>query len=238
MVPLGFGTQTAGSVIRPAAYCGCIGYKPSFGVIPRAGVKMLAESLDTIGVMARTVDAAAFFAGVLTGRPALRDVETPEAPPRIGVYRTPMWGEAEPSTVAALDHARAVLDRAGAWTAEIVVPAEHQGLTAAQESVMGFELVRSLAYERLRHSAELSPRLAQMLDAGMAVGAGEYDAAVAETAAAPARLDSLFRPCDAMLMPAPPGEAPPGLGYTGNPGFNRLWTLLRAPPLTLPAVLG
>jgi Asp-tRNA(Asn)/Glu-tRNA(Gln) amidotransferase A subunit family amidase len=117
-----------------------------------------------------------------------------------------------------------------------VVPAEHQGLTAAQESVMGFELVRSLVHERIRHSAELSPRLAQILDAGMAVGAPEYDAAVAETAAARVKLDGFFGPCDAMLVPAAPGEAPQGLGYTGNPVFNRMWTLLGTPCITVPAI--
>jgi amidase len=238
MVPLAFGTQTAGSVIRPASFCGCVGYKPSFGVVPRAGVKPLADSLDTIGVMARSVDDAAFFTGVLAGRPALRDIAMPAAAPRFGLYRTPMWGEAEASTIAALDRARAALERAGAWIGEIIVPPEHQGLTAAQATVMGFELVRALAHERLMHSAELSPRLAQLLDQGMAVGPDEYDAAVAETAAARARLDAFFGPCDAMLVPAAPGEAPPGLGYTGDPVFNRIWTLLGVPCLTIPAVWG
>jgi Asp-tRNA(Asn)/Glu-tRNA(Gln) amidotransferase A subunit family amidase len=236
MVPLAFGTQTAGSVIRPASFCGCVGYKPSFGVIPRAGVKPLADSLDTIGVMARSVDDAAFFAGVLAGRPALRDVTMPAAPPRFGVYRTPMWGEVEPSTIAALDRARAALEQAGAWVGEIVVPPEHQGLTETQATVMGFELVRALAHERLMHSAELSPRLAQLLDQGMTVGPDEYDAAIAGTAAARARLDAFFGPCDGMLVPAAPGEASPGLGYTGDPVFNRMWTLLGVPCLTIPAV--
>jgi aspartyl-tRNA(Asn)/glutamyl-tRNA(Gln) amidotransferase subunit A len=101
---------------------------------------------------------------------------------------------------------------------------------------MGFELVRSLAHERLRHSAELSPRLAQLLDAGLAVGAEEYDAAIAETAVARAKLDGFFGPCDAMLVPAAPGEAPQGLGYTGNPVFNRIWTLLGTPCITVPAL--
>jgi Asp-tRNA(Asn)/Glu-tRNA(Gln) amidotransferase A subunit family amidase len=238
MVPLAFGTQTAGSVIRPASFCGCVGYKPSFGVIPRAGIKPLADSLDTIGVMARSVDDAAFFAGVLAGRPALRDVAMPSTAPRFGLYRTPMWGEAEPSTIAALDRARAALEQAGAWVGEIIVPPEHQRLTEAQATVMGFELVRALAHERLMHSAELSPRLAQLLDQGMAVGPDEYDAAVAETAAARARLGAFFGPCDAMLVPAAPGEAPPGLGYTGDPVFNRMWTLLGVPCLTIPAVWG
>ena len=106
MAPLAFGTQTAGSVIRPAAYCGCVGYKPSFGLINRAGVKPLADSLDTIGILALSVEDAAFFAGVLSERPALRHLAMPGKAPRFGVYRTPMWDEAEPATAAALDMAR------------------------------------------------------------------------------------------------------------------------------------
>lgn len=238
MAPLAFGTQTAGSVIRPASYCGVVGYKPSFGLIPRAGVKALADSLDTIGAMARNVGDAAFFAGVVGGRPALREISMPAAPPRFGLYRTPMWDDAEPRTAEALDHVRTVLERAGAEVTEIPVPPEHRGLTGAQETIMGFELVRSLAHERLMHSAELSPRLAQLLDAAMAVGADAYDAAVAETAAARSRLGTFFGPCDAMLVPAAPGEAPAGLGYTGNPIFNRMWTLLGVPCVTLPAIWG
>src|SRR5579864_444029 len=103
MVPLAFGTQTAGSVIRPAAFCGVVGFKPSFGLIPRAGAKMLADRLDTIGTMARDVADAAFFAGVVAGRPALRDVAMPATPPRFGLYRTPMWQAAAPSTAAAIE---------------------------------------------------------------------------------------------------------------------------------------
>jgi Asp-tRNA(Asn)/Glu-tRNA(Gln) amidotransferase A subunit family amidase len=238
MVPLALGTQTAGSVIRPASYCGIVGFKPSFGLIPRAGVKMLADSLDTIGTMARDVADAAFLAAILGGRPALRHLVMPDAPPRFGLYRTPMWEEAEPSTRAALDRTRAALDRAGASVVEIAVPPEHQRLSAAQEAIMGFELVRGLAYERLQHSAELSPRLGQLLDEGMTVGAEAYDAAVAETAAARARLGGFFGPCDAMLVPVAPGEAPRGLGYTGSPVFNRMWTLLGVPCVTLPAIWG
>src|SRR5260370_19982588 len=136
------GTQTAGSVIRPASFCGVVGYKPSFGLIARAGVKPLADSLDTIGTMARNVADAAFFAGILSGRPALRHVAMPDAAPRLGLYRTPMWEEAEPSTVAALNHASAALERAGAGVAEIAVRPEHRRLTAAQDAVMGFEAAR------------------------------------------------------------------------------------------------
>ena len=235
MTPLAFGTQTAGSIIRPAAYCGCIGYKPSFGLINRAGVKPLADSLDTIGVLAGTVEDAAFFAGVLSERPALRHLAMPSQAPRFGLYRTPMWEEAEPATAAALDGARAALERAGAAVAELALAPEHHGLAEVQNTIMEFEMVRALAYERTLHSAELSPRLAQLLDAGMTIGADEYDRTLARTAEARAGLDAFFGVCDAVLVPAAPGEAPVGLGNTGDPIFNRMWTLLGVPCVTLPA---
>jgi len=235
MAPLAFGTQTAGSVIRPAAYCGCVGYKPSFGLINRAGVKPLADSLDTIGVLARTVEDAAFLAGVLSERPALRHLVVPSAAPRFGLYRTSMWDEAEPATAAALDAARNALERAGAAVAELAIAPEHQQLAEAQNTIMCFEAVRAFAHERTMHSAELSPRFAQMLDAGMTIGADEYDRALARAAEARAGLRAFFGACGAVLVPAAPGEAPVGLGNTGDPIFNRMWTLLGAPCVTLPA---
>ena len=149
-----------------------------------------------------------------------------------------MWAEAEPATAAALDAARAALDRAGAVVEELVIAPEHEGLTEAQDKIMGFETCRALADERIRHSAELSPRLAQLLDAGMAVGAEEYDAARASAAAARAGLGQFFGGCDAVLAPAAPGEAPAGLGYTGNPVFNRMWTLLGTPCASVTACWG
>jgi Asp-tRNA(Asn)/Glu-tRNA(Gln) amidotransferase A subunit family amidase len=235
MVPLAFGSQTAGSVIRPAAYCGCIGYKPSFGLINRAGVKSLADTLDTIGVFARSVEDAAFFVGVLSERPALRHLTVPGDPPRFGLYRTPMWEEAEPATAAALDTARGALEHAGAAVAELAIAPEHHGLAEVQNTIMRFEMAQALAYERIEHSAELSPRLAQMLDAGMTIGADEYERALARAAEARAGLDAFFGQCHAVLVPAAPGEAPLGLGNTGNPIFNRMWTLLGVPCMTLPA---
>ena len=235
MAPLAFGTQTAGSVIRPAAYCGCVGYKPSFGLINRAGVKPLADSLDTVGVLAPTVEDTAFFVGVLSERPALRHLAVPSEAPRFGLYRTPMWDAAEPATAAAIDEARAALERAGAAVAELAVSPEHHGLAEAQNTIMCFEAVRAFAHERTLHSAELSPRFAQMLDAGMAIGADEYDRALARAVAARVGLTAFFGACDAVLVPAAPGEAPIGLGNTGDPIFNRMWTLLGVPCVTLPA---
>jgi amidase len=237
MVPLAFGTQTAGSIIRPACYCGVVGYKPSFGLIARAGVKALADSLDTIGCMARSVEDAAFFIGVLTDRRALREVSAP-LPPRFGICPTPVWEEAEPAAVAALDQARAALLAAGAEVADVAVPVEHRGLAAAQDTIMRFEMARSLAWEREERAAELSPALARMLDAGITIGPDDYDAAKAEVAAARARLDEFFGEHAVILVPAAPGEAPAGLGNTGNPVFNRMWTALGVPCVTLPVRRG
>lgn len=237
MVPLAFGTQTAGSIIRPAAYCGVVGYKPSFGQVARAGVKALADSLDTVGCIARRVEDAAFFIGVLTDRRDLREVIMP-LPPRFGLCRTPMWGEAEPATVAALDRARSALLAAGARVDDVAVPAEHRGLAEVQDKVMRFEMARSLAWERIERANLISPPLAQMLDYGLTIGADEYDAARAAAAAARARLEQFFGDCAAIVVPAAPGEAPEGLGSTGSPIFNRMWTLLGVPCVTLPAGRG
>ncbi|HTV88902.1 MAG TPA: amidase [Stellaceae bacterium] len=241
MIPLAFGTQTAGSILRPASYCGVVGYKPSFGLVPRAGVKPLADSLDTVGVMARSIEDAAFFIGVLTDRRALRDVGNPDVallPPRIGFCRTPMWDEAEPAAVAALDRARAALLAAGTRVDDVAVPAEHRGLAAAQDTIMSYEMTRALADERIRHSGAISPRLAQLFDHGMTIGAETYVAALAETHAARLRLAEFFGECSAIVVPAAPGEAPAGLEYTGNPVFNRMWTLLGTPAVTIPAGKG
>jgi Asp-tRNA(Asn)/Glu-tRNA(Gln) amidotransferase A subunit family amidase len=235
MVPLAFGTQTAGSVIRPGAYCGCVAYKPSFGLINRAGVKALADSLDTIGVFARSIEDAAFFAGVLSERLALRHLSTPQQAPRFGLYRTPIWDRAEPATAAALDAARTALERAGAAVMELAIAPEHEGLSEAQDTIMWFETVRALAHERIEHSAELSPRLAQLIDTGMAIGAEVYDQARVRATRARTGLEGFFGPCDAILVPAAQGEAPAGLGNTGDPIFNRMWTLLGVPCAALPA---
>ncbi len=235
MAPLALGTQTAGSVIRPAAFCGCVGYKPSFGLISRAGIKPLAKSLDTLGIFAGNVADAALFAGFLAERPALRHPVLPSPPPRFGLYHTPMWHEAEPATAAALDRAHRALERAGALVEELAIAPEHRGLTAAQDRIMLYKMAQALAYERLERGAELSPRLAQMLDAGLSVGSADYDACLVEAAVARAGLDRFFAGCDAVLAPAAPGEAPAGLGSTGDPVFNRMWTLLGVPCVTVPA---
>jgi Asp-tRNA(Asn)/Glu-tRNA(Gln) amidotransferase A subunit family amidase len=237
MVPLAFGTQTAGSVIRPASFCGVVGYKPSFGTIARAGVKPLSDSLDTVGIMARDVADAAFFAAALSDRPALR-LDGEIATPRIAFYRTPEWPHAEPAAIAALEHAVARLARAGAATGEVTAPPEHTGLVEAQKIVMDYETARSLAFEHLTRSHDLSANLRERIAIGLAHSAETYDAARCDIARARASLPALFGDFDVLLVPAAPGEAPKGLDRTGDPVFSRGWTILHLPCVTIPAGRG
>ena len=237
MAPLAFGTQTAGSILRPASYCGAVGYKPSFGLLQRAGVKAISDSLDTVGVIARNVEDAAFFIGVLSERRALREITAP-LPPRFGFCRTAMWDDAEPATRAALDRTRAALLAAGAQVNDIAVPDDQRGLVPAHDIVMSYEMTRALSDERLRHAEQISPRLAQLFDHGMTIGLDDYGAALADAAVARRGLDAFFGDCAAMLVPAAPGEAPEGHSFTGSPVFNRTWTLLGVPAVTIPAGKG
>ncbi len=237
MVPLAFGTQTAGSVIRPAAYCGIVGYKPSFGLIARSGVKALSDSLDTVGVMARDVADAGFFAAVLSDRPELR-VDQPAAAPHIALYRAPEFREADAATVARLDEVMTRLRRAGATTAERAAAAEHNGLIDAQKIIMDYESVRCLAFERLTRWSDLSASLRERMAVGMGHSAATYDEARHLVARARHALPSLFGDADALLVPAAPGEAPKGLDRTGDPLFSRGWTMLHVPCVTVPAGFG
>jgi len=234
MVPLAFATQTAGSIIRPASFCGVVGYKPSFGTISRAGVKPLADSLDTVGVMARDVADAAFFAAVLSDRPALRLTDS-ISPPRVALYRTPEWAAAEGGTIAAIEHAAACLARAGAPMSERAAPPEHADLVGAQKTIMDYETARSLAFEHGARRQDLSANLRERIAAGLAHSAKAYDAARAIVARARSVLPSLFGDFDVLLAPAAPGAAPKGLDRTGDPIFCRSWTMLHLPCITVPS---
>jgi Asp-tRNA(Asn)/Glu-tRNA(Gln) amidotransferase A subunit family amidase len=236
MMPLAFGTQTAGSIIRPASFCGVVGYKPSFGLVAISGTKALAPSLDTVGGFARSVADIAFFIAALTGRPELVP-KAPAARPRIGVYRTQPWEPAQPATVAALDEARERLARAGASLSERPAFAAFDRLVPAQLAIMGHEAARNLAWERVDRATEVMPRTAGLFDEGLAVTPAAYDEARRYAAAARAQVPEFFGDFDALLVPAAPGEAPPA-ATTGDPVFNRPWTLLHLPCVTLPGRCG
>ena len=236
MMPLAFGTQTAGSIIRPASFCGVVGMKPSFGLIATSGTKPLAPSLDTIGGFARDVADIACFIAALTGRPELVP-SAPAARPRIGLYRTAPWDEARPETTAALEAARERLARAGAAMGERAALPAFERLVPAQTAIMSHEAGRNLAWERLNRASEIMPRTATLLAQGMDVTPAAYDEARRSAAAARAELGAFFGEFEAMLVPAAPGEAPP-IATTGDPVFNRPWTLLHLPCITLPSHRG
>ena len=236
MVPLAFGTQTAGSIVRPASYCGIVGYKPTHGTLPRAGIKPLSDSLDTLGALTRTVADAALLVSALCGRDLLP--KPLEQAPRIGLCRTHEWSAALPETVAALENTGAALGRAGAKLSEIVLPQEFAGLRQAQIDIMNYEICAALASERLQHRAQLSDKLKQLLATAGQCDAARYDAALALLASCRSRLDQVFSGVDVLLAPSAPGEAPVGLAATGDPVFCRIWTLLHVPAINLPCALG
>jgi amidase len=236
MVPLAYGTQTAGSVIRPASYCGIVGYKPTHGTLPRAGIKPLSDSLDTLGTLTRTVADAALFVSAVSGR-ELAPKRLAQAP-RIGLCRTHEWNAALPATVAAVEHAATALARAGAKLTEITLPQIFAKATQAQIDIMNYEIYAALACERLQQYAGLSDKLKQLLEGARQCNAAHYDAAQALVASCRSQLEDVFADADVLLAPSAPGEAPAGLAATGDPIFCRMWTALHVPAINLPCSLG
>lgn len=238
LFPLAFGTQTAGSIIRPAAFCGAVGYKPSFGMIPRLGMKVMAENLDTIGVMARSVADCALFAGAV----AQCDLGDPDAhpgtAPRIGLCRSPVWEQAAPETQALLESAATRLARAGATLAPRELPPTFDALLTAHPILMNAESAASMGWELAFARAGISEGLRERLDWGLAQGEAALAAARASFAATQATFPAVLDALDILVTPAAPGEAPAGLDWTGDPAFNAIWTALHVPCVTVPAGTG
>lgn len=238
LVPIALGTQTAGSVIRPAAYCGVTGYKPSVGRVPRAGAKLQSDTLDTIGGFGRGVRDAALLGAALLGDARLIDAvaAAPTAAPRIGLAPTPDWPHADADTQAAWSLAVARL-APRAPLADAALPDGFDGLVALQKDVMLFEAARSMAYEWERHRDRLGAPLVAMLEAGRAIPVETHVRRLRETAAWRLRVDALFERHDVLLAPSTTGEAP-GRETTGDPLFCRAWTLLGLPCVHLPFARG
>jgi amidase len=238
MAPVAFGTQTGGSVLRPAAYCGVFGFKPTFGAFNRRGVFPAAESLDTLGLIARSLDDIELISDVLELRPTGQTVTLTRAP-RIGLCRTPLWSTAQPETAAAVEDAAARLGKAGAQIKEIVLPQEFSGLrTAARETINNYERAAAMAHEWNTQRDAISERLRKRIEIGRATPHADYLSALRLGEDCRARLGDVFGGCDVLLAPTANGEAPVGLGDTGDPGFQAIWTILYTPALTLPTHRG
>jgi Asp-tRNA(Asn)/Glu-tRNA(Gln) amidotransferase A subunit family amidase len=238
MVPIAFGTQTSSSIIRPAAYCGTIGYKPSFNLVNRAGLKFLAESLDTIGVLTRTVPDAAMIVEELSGSTPARFGEVASLKPRIGFCRTPYWDEADEATHAALLDSVPLLSRSGARVNEVTLDGEFAQLAAIQIRVSSYEFYRALTYERTRFPELISDSLTTRIRGGASVKRGDYESALQTAERCRARLDDIFREYDVLISPSATGEAPRGLGSTGDPIFGLTATIMYGPAISLPVFTG
>jgi len=234
LAPLALGTQTAGSVIRPAAFCGIVGYKPSARRIPRAGVKLNSDTLDDVGVFARSVDDAAWLGLALSGRAATGAGQASVAP-RVGMTLTSRAAMASADTAATLDAAAKRLSAAGATVQDLRWPQSFDALFDAQRVVQLFETARALAPEWQYRRSDLSSELVGFLAEGHRVSDRAYADALAAARSARAALHELFTTFDVIVTPPAPGAAPRGLASTGDPVFNRPWQLLGCPCVSVPA---
>ena len=238
VLPWAIGTQTGGSTIRPASFCGIVGFKPSFDLLPTAGLKCFSWSLDTVGLFARDVADTAWLAQALSGRA----LAVPAVPHRsgwtVGVPRAYPWSMPSGNAQRAIDQAARAWQAAGATIRVIDLPSSIAELDAAHAAIQGWEATRALAAEAARRPDGLSPLLRAYLESSASIDAASYARAQATAADARYRFADGLRPCDVLLTPSAPDEAPLGLLSTGASDFNRAWTLLGVPCVNVPGLRG
>jgi Asp-tRNA(Asn)/Glu-tRNA(Gln) amidotransferase A subunit family amidase len=248
MVPIALGTQSNASVIRPAAYCGVVGFKPSFGLIPRHGILKLSRSLDTVGVFARSLEDVALVAEQLIGydehdpdtRPRARLplvatlAAAPPLTPKVAFVRTPVWERTEAATREAFAELTEAL---GASCEEVTLPESVAQAWDWHRTIMEAEMAANLDLEWERGREQLSPSLRDQLARGRDIRALDYQRALAKVPRLVAAIDELFDRYDALVTPATAGTAPP-IASTGDPAFGTLWTLTGVPALSLPLMTG
>ena len=249
MVPGAIGSQTNGSVIRPAAFCGVVGFKPTHGLIPRTGALILSRTLDHVGCFARTVEDVALMAEVMAGfddgDPDTRPMATPPfsavaaqeppLPPRFAFVKTPAWNQAEPTTHEAFAELVAAL---GENAAEVELPSVAAHIVEMHQTIMDVDMARNLNREYEKERDQLSAKLRTLIERGRKHLAVDYRRAIDLIEPINQTVDAIFDEYDAILTPAAPGEAPVGLDSTGNPVFCTIWTYLGLPAVTLPLLVG
>jgi Asp-tRNA(Asn)/Glu-tRNA(Gln) amidotransferase A subunit family amidase len=238
MVPAALGTQTGGSVLRPSSYCGIFGYKPTYNTFNKMGVWPAADSIDTIGLHARSIDDLELITAVLR-------MQAPQPPrrldgaPRIGLCRTEIWDSAQPETRAAVEGAAAALGNAGAAVSEVTLPAAFKGMHAVARSTINFvERAACMAFLWDNRRDALSPQMRRYVEGGQKTTREEYVAAFRRLDECRALLSSIFDKVDVLLVPCVPGEAPKGLEFTGDANMQAIWTALHTPSMTLPTHRG
>jgi len=252
MVPAAIGTQTNGSVIRPAAFCGCVGYKPSQGLLPRTGVQPLSPTLDQLGVFTRSVPDAAIVTGALIGHdpsdPAsLSDMSLSSTdfflrsryqPPRLAAVRSPAWHLAEPAQRECFEKNIASLRAAGAIVDELDLGSAFETAHETLRIIMYAEGAITFAKIQAEHRGRLSDELNRLIDEGARLRATRFDEACDQRLRLRTELSRRMMACDAIITPPARGEAPASTGHTGDPSFCTLWTLCGVPAMTIPVGVG
>ncbi len=238
MVPIALGTQTTGSTIRPASFCGVFGYRPTHGEHRLHGVMEASGSLDTLGILARSLEDVALYRDVLLGIAPAPIAEAPRAP-RVGIYRPPVWDEVEPATRRLIEAAARDLAKAGAEVRDVSLPAEFAGLNEAHRWISSFEFARAFTWEIERHWSAISETLRKgRLADGLSCSFARYleMKQLAETCRP--RFDTLWQDYDVMITAAAYGEAPVGWNAFAGAPLYMMSTVLHVPSLSLPVFTG
>jgi Asp-tRNA(Asn)/Glu-tRNA(Gln) amidotransferase A subunit family amidase len=238
MVPAALGTQTGGSVLRPSSFCGVFGYKPTYNTINKAGTWPAADSIDTIGWLARSIDDIEMLTAVLRMQ-VPKPPRALKSPPRIGVWRTDLWDTAQKDGKEAVENAAKKLGKAGAKVRDIDLPEAFSGLHVIARSTIAFyERAACMAFAWDHHRDKLSPQMRRYIENGHKISRDEYVAGLRRLDQCRVLLADVFEKFDVLLVPCVPGEAPKGLGSTGDPSMQAIWTALHTPTMTLPSHRG
>jgi len=239
-VPAALGTQTNGSVIRPAAYCGVVGFKPTQGIIPIAGALTFSHTLDQPGILTRSVEDAAFLAAALAdeGVPLSPSIPACSVPPRLSAVRTPVWEQAEDHAKQNFRETIETLRNGGAHVEECELPEQFNLAHRAIRTIMAVESALNLEALALNHAPLLSATLRDFLSEGKATGAVDYLQVMKTRLNLQAELERFLTQYDAIITPPTTGEAPATLEQTGNPTFCSIWSLCGVPAITIPVGFG
>lgn len=234
MVPLALGTQTTASTIRPASYCGVVGYRPSYGLVSCWGIKPSSGSFDTVGVFARDIPDCALLRDVLLGVEP-QPVRLPDNAPRIGFCRTRLWPMVEPAAASRIEAAVSRLAASGAHVIDVNLPAVFDPVASAHRAISSYELAQNLVAERLFHEDKLSRLLKEgKMAEGLHCSIPDYFEAVKRLEAARMAIDGVFAPLDVFITPSTTGIAPVGTASTGTSDFGAIWTALHLPSMSIP----
>lgn len=237
MTPISIGTQTAGSILRPSAFCGAVGFKPTLDAIPYVGIRTYSRPLDVIGPICRSVEDATLFMRGFTGDPRFDATTSVRTDMRVGVWRTKDFDKAEPAALAIFEDNLRKLEAAGATVRSLVMPAIFETIGEAQDVIMAYDLAREYADIKRHHADKCDRELIEYLELGESYSADDYARALDAADACRRAFHDLTRDVDVLVMPSTLGEAPEATS-TGSSAFIRIWSLLHNPSITLPVSRG